>query len=575
MSLPAARTIVDVLDWRARQSPDQPACTFLVDGDTDETSLTYGELDRRARVIAAQLHAVCTPGARALLLYPPGLEYIAAFFGCLYAGVAAVPAYPPRADHMLSRLEALVIDAQATVALTTTKILAIGELAIAQAPALRALRWITTDEVVGAPAGSPRPDLTRSSLAFLQYTSGATARPRGVMLSHGNLLDNLALFAEQMEFTRDDLVVSWLPPYHDLGLIGGILAPLYVGFPCVLMSPVSFLQHPFRWLRAVSRFRATCTGAPNFAYELCIRKISPEQRAELDLSGCRLAVTAGEPVRASTLDRFVEAFARCGFRREAFRPCYGLAEATLVVSCARRSALPVVVTLQRAALRRHEIVRTTDGADAVRLVGCGPSLARQRVLVVDPALRTPCAPDRVGEIWVAGPSIATGYWNRPEETRETFCARLALSDDGPFLRTGDLGFVEGDELVVTGRIKDVLLIRGRNHYPQDIELTVERSHPALRPGCGAAFSVEVDGDERLVVIQELSRHHGSGLDDVVAAIRRAVAEQHGLLPHAIILVEERSIPKTSSGKIERHACRTAFLEESLEIVHPPLVEAPG
>jgi acyl-CoA synthetase (AMP-forming)/AMP-acid ligase II len=365
-----------------------------------------------------------------------------------------------------------------------------------------------------------------------------------------------------------------------------------VGVPCVLMPPVAFLQRPVRWLQAISRYRATISVAPNFAYDLCVRKITPAQRATLDLRSWEMAFNGAEPIRAATLERFAATFAPCGFRREAFYPCYGLAEATLIVSGGEKADIPVVQTVQQAALERHQVVpATAKDEDTRTLVSCGRTLLDGRVVIADPESRTRCQPGEVGEIWVAGPSVAQGYWNRPAETVQTFQAYLADTGEGPFLRTGDLGCVYQGELFVTGRMKDVIIIRGSNHYPQDIELTVERCHPSLRPGCGAAFAVEVAGEERLIVVQEVERRYQPprqrpperrqvdvdpgfdpecpqplDLDAVVGNIRQAVAEQHGMQVYAVLLLRAGSIPKTSSGKLQRYACCAGFLTDSLEVV---------
>ena len=568
-------TWVDLLGYRAQNQSDKMAYTFLQDGETEAGRLTYKELDRQARAIAARLQSLDAPVSRALLLYPPGLEFIAAFFGCLYAGVVAVPAYPPRRNQNMSRLQAIIADAQATVALTTTSMLGNIEGCFAQNPELAELRWITTDQMASNLVEAwQEPDLCESTLAFIQYTSGSTGKPKGVMVSHGNLLYNSALIQQCFEDTPNSMGVSWLPPYHDMGLIGGVLQPLYVGAPMILMSAVAFMQKPFRWLQAISRFKATTSGGPNFAYDLCVRNIKPEQRATLDLSRWEVAFTGAEPVRAQTLDQFVRTFADYGFRREAFQPCYGMAETTLIVSGGLKAALPIVCEVDEAALSQNR-VHTADKQEGTRaIVGCGRSWLNHKIVIVDPESLSPCPDSKVGEIWVSGSSVAQGYWNRPEETRQTFHAYLADTGDvaglclGPFLRTGDLGFLQDGELFVTGRIKDVIIIRGQNHYPQDIELTVEKSHPALRPGCGAAFAVDVKGSERLVVVQEVERSHLRTLDvnEVLGNIRQAVTAQHDLQIYATVLVKTGSIPKTSSGKIQRHACQSGFLAGSLNVV---------
>src|ERR687898_737743 len=494
-------TLVDLLRWRASREPRRRAYTFLGGGEAEESSVDYGELDRQARAVAAWLETLgVVDGERALLLSPPGLRYIAAFLGCLYAGVVAVPAYPPRPNRSDMRLRVIAADSGATVALTTTRILSSLERRSAYAPELKSLRWLATDDGKD-PAGSwRRPEVGANTLALLQYTSGSTAAPKGVKLTHGNLLHNLAMIYHALNYTSHSQGVTWLPPYHDMGLIGGVLQPLYAGFPVALMSPTSFLQHPLKWLQAISRLGATTSGGPNFAYDLCARRITPEERATLDLSSWEVAFTAAEPIRQETLERFAAAFAPCGFRREAFYPAYGLAEATLFVSGGSKTAPPVVLPVKGVELKRDRVVVASAGEEGARmLVGCGRTLADQKVVVVNPNSLTRCPPDRVGEIWVSGSSVAQGYWGQADETKHAFRAYLPDTGEGPFLRTGDLGFLHNGELFVTGRLKDLIIIRGRNHYPQDIEHTVEQSHVALRQGGCAAFSVEPDEGERLVV----------------------------------------------------------------------------
>jgi acyl-CoA synthetase (AMP-forming)/AMP-acid ligase II len=562
-SPPPATTLVDLARFRARETPDLRLYTFLLDGEVDEAHLTAAELDRAACAIAARLTALGARGERALLLYAPGLEYIAAFFGCLYAGVTAVPAYPPdpfRLDRTLPRLRAIAADARAKVALTTCSIAALAGPLCDDAPELASLQWVETDAVPAALAAEwEAPPLGPESLAFLQYTSGSTSAPRGVALMHANLRHNAALIEARLGYGLETKALFWLPPYHDMGLIGGILQALHGGFPEVLMSPL-----------AISRHRATLSGGPNFAFDLCVRKTTPEQRAALDLRSWDIAFNGAEPIRAETLDRFADAFAVAGFRREALYPCYGLAEATLLVTGAEKDAPPVVRAVDPVALESNHVAPATSPQSARMLVGCGRTGLGQSVRIVDPATHEPLGDDRVGEIWVSGASVARGYFGREEDTRRIFEARLSTGE-GSFLRTGDLGFVSGGELFVTGRLKDLIIVDGRNHYPQDIELTVERCHPAVRPGCAAAFASDARDAERVVVVAEV--HRGAppraGLADpggVVEAIRAAVAKEHDLRVHAIVLLEAGTIPKTSSGKIQRHACKQGFLAGTLEVV---------
>ncbi|HKV11511.1 MAG TPA: amino acid adenylation domain-containing protein, partial [Thermoanaerobaculia bacterium] len=570
------KTLAGVLRARTAERPDQWAFTFLADGETEAGRLTYAELDARATAIAAALARSVAPGERALLLFPPGLDFIAAFFGCLYAGVVAVPAYPPRPnDRSQSRLRSIARDAEPRAALTTSAILAgvegpKGLFAIA--PELGGLRWIPTDvpELWSGGLGWELPDPDPDSVAFLQYTSGSTSAPKGVMVTHANLVHNERMIGAAFEQDEDSIVVGWLPLYHDMGLIGNVLQPLHAGGRCVLMSPVAFLQKPLRWLSAISRYRATTSGGPNFAYELCLRKIGSEERAGLDLSSWRVAYNGAEPVRAETLERFAAAFAPCGFRRAAFYPCYGLAEATLFVTGGEPGRFPRVEAVDAAALERHEVEPAPPGSPAARLlVSCGRPSLGQRVAVVDPETGMEQPPGRVGEIWIAGESVARGYWKRDEATERDFHAFLLGApegSEGPYLRTGDLGFLAEGELFVTGRLKDLIIIRGRNHYPQDLELTAERSHPDLRPGNGAAFSVEVGGEERLVVVHEVERRRREGLSEVAEAVRRAVAEEHEVQVHEVVLIRVGTLPKTSSGKVQRRLCRDLYLTDGFAVV---------
>lgn len=566
-----ARSFVDILKWRGRKQPDRRAFTFLLDGEIDEIGISYQELDRQARAIAALLQCFAAPGERALLIYPPGLSYIAGFFGCLYAGVVAVPAYPPdpvRLDRTLPRLQAILDDSQATVVLTTSPILALAEVLFNRAPNLGALQWMATDTVTGGVEyGWQEPPLEAGDLALLQYTSGTTRTPRGVKVTHGNLLHNARLIEQAFGAGAPGSGVLWLPPYHDMGLIGGLLQPVYQGIHCALMSPMSFLQRPVRWLEAISRYRGRVSGGPNFAYELCIRKVTAEQKARLDLSCWEVAFNGGERVRAETLERFSEAFAPCGFRREAFFPCYGLAEATLFVAGAplqKKSApsggRPTGLQSQAGPIR--------SSLQENPPVSCGPGPASQRVLIVDPQTRRPVPEGCPGEIWLSGPSVARGYWNHEAESEAVFDAYLADSGAGPFLRSGDLGIIQAGELYVTGRLKDLLIIEGSNYYPDDIEASVEGCHPDLRPGGCAAFSVEANHQEKLVVVAEYSGNNGgcSGFqaEQVRMEIAAAVAARHELRPYDILLVRPRSLPKTSSGKLQRHLCKERYLERTLD-----------
>ncbi|WP_414582659.1 amino acid adenylation domain-containing protein [Scytonema sp. PCC 10023] len=561
-------TVVELLRLRSFTHPNRDAFTFLLDGETKQATLTYQQLDQLSRRIAVQLQARGLTGERALLLYPPGLDYLAAFFGCLYAGVIAVPAYPPRNQRNTPRIQAIEKDAQAAIALTTTAILSTVQSLLTQKTDLTSLQWLTTDNLAqGTEDTWQQPSIDKDTLAFLQYTSGSTGTPKGVMLSHGNLLHNAAVTYQYMGHSSSSQFVSWLPAYHDMGLIGGILQPLYGGFPCTLMPPASFLQSPYRWLKAISDYKGTTSGGPNFAYELCVQKITPEQRSTLDLSSWSVAFNGAEPIRHETLERFALSFAECGFCPEAFYPCYGMAEATLMVSGSVKANVPITKIVQKTALEQNRVIDIQpDDSDCQSLVSCGRTLSDQQIIIVNPETLTACPPDEVGEIWVSGPSVGQGYWNRLEETQQTFHACVTDGGSEKFLRTGDLGFLDNGELFITGRAKDLIIIRGRNLYPQDIELTVERSYPCLRSGSGAAFTVELDNEEKLVVVQELEFRAKPNIEEVIAAIRQAVAEEHEVQVYAVVLIKGGSIPKTSSGKIQRRATRAEFLADNLDVV---------
>ena len=568
--------VLDILPYRSAEHGSRLAFRFLVSGDVagDYIEWSYEQLDQRVRAIAAMLQDAGARGERILLLYPPGIEFIAGFLACLYAGATAVPTYPPdpgRLDRTLPRLRAIARDCQAGFVLTNTPVLAMAPALMPQAPELARLHWLASDRPPDdAAAAWKRPDLNRDTTAFLQYTSGSTGMPKGAIVTHGNILHNEGLIAERFGHDTDSIGVGWLPLFHDMGLIGNVLQPLYLGFPCTLMSPLAFLGRPFRWLQAISYFRATTSGGPNFAYDLCVRKVSDEERAGLDLASWSVAFNGAEPVRAETLDRFTDAFAPCGFRRAAFFPCYGLAEATLLVTGSGKHELPVCLTVDADALAGGHIVAVEPsriGGDGTgRLVSSGSVMPDQRVIIVDPETRMRCAPGRVGEIWIASPSVARGYWNRPDESMHTFAARLADSSEGQFLRTGDLGVIQDGQLFVTGRLKDLIIVRGRNYYPHELEELASASHPAIRPGSCAAFAIDEEGGERVAVVAETRPGAEHEAAAIAATVRAAVWTRLELHIDFLVLIRSGSLPKTSSGKIRRRACRAAYLAGTLPVV---------
>jgi len=565
--MPGYPSLVDLLGSRAARQPDDTAYTFLDGGEEIGPSLTWAALDRRCRAIGAAVASRVPRGARVLLMYPPGLDFISGFFGCLYAGAIAVPTYPPsgsRADRASLRIRGMVADAGVSLILSTDQVATRAPLLAAFVPDVATIPWLATDTVDDSCAEAwQHPRIQGDEIAFLQYTSGSTASPRGVMVTHANLLHNLAASAAFARHDADSVSVSWLPVNHDMGLIDGVLQPAFSGFPAYLMAPAAFLQRPARWLQAISRLRATHSGGPNFAYDLCVRRVGPSDRAGLDLSAWRIAYNGSEPVRRQTLESFQRAFGECGFRWTSFRPAYGLAESTLLVASSAKDQDLVGLDVDPAALARGRVVPRPS---ATPLVASGAPAASTEILIVDPDRRTRCAADQVGEIWIAGPSVARGYWRQPRETDAVFNAFL-VSGEGPYLRSGDLGFLHGSELFVTGRIKDVLIVRGLKHYPQDLELSVESRTPVVRPGCCAAFAIEADGEERAAIVAEVDESRGptdpAALDAAVASIRHATADAHQIAPCAVVLVAPGTLPKTTSGKLQRYLAREAFLTGDL------------
>jgi acyl transferase domain-containing protein/acyl-CoA synthetase (AMP-forming)/AMP-acid ligase II/Zn-dependent alcohol dehydrogenase/NADP-dependent 3-hydroxy acid dehydrogenase YdfG/acyl carrier protein len=562
-------TFVSVLQAHATQAGHREALTFLDDTGAERDSVTYPSLDRRARAVAATLSARVQPGDRVMLLFPPGIDYVVAFLGCLYARAIAVPTYPPKLNRTAPALGTFATDCDAALLLSQASILREADALFADDPAALALPRAALDDIDTTQGDSwegPGPD--PAAPAFIQYTSGSTAAPKGVLLSHRNLRENLRVLERLTDPTPDDKAVVWLPPYHDMGLIGGILEPLFAGSAAVLMSPLAFLQRPYVWLEAISRYRGTLSAAPNFAYDLTTRKVTPEERKSLDLSTWRVAINGAEPIHPETLRRFVAAFGPCGFDPAALCPAFGLAEATLIVTASPPATVPTVRTFRAGALDRGEAVldeRDLEVLDDAReLVSCGAPLDGQRVEVVDPVARRVLPEGRIGEIWVSGPCASGAYWGKPGETETSLRARLADSEDSTlFLRTGDLGFLDGGELYVTGRLKDLIVIAGRNVHPHDIERVAELSHPSLRRGCGIAFPVAVDAEERVAIVHEVDARKAFDTDEVARAIVEAVSADLQIRPHTVVLVERGQLPKTSSGKKRRRRCREELEAGSL------------
>lgn len=545
--------------------------------------LSYSELDARARSIAAHLQERGAMGERILLIFPQGLDFIAAFFGCLYAGAIAVPAYPPRRNQKATRIETILADCQARFALCDRDTLEGLQARFDDWPHLAALDWMAVQDIPASPDTWHEPPQDGQRPAFLQFTSGSTGDPKGVIVTHSNILSNQTHIGRAFQQQAGFNCGGWLPMYHDMGLIGNLLHPLCWGGNLTFMSPVAFLQQPIRWLRMISDYRVSISGAPNFAYQLCVDETTEEQRQGLDLSCWEVAYNGSEPIHPQTLRRFAEAFAPYGFSAEALCPCYGMAETTLLVSGAHPRQEIVTCHVDAQALSQGRIEPQESVAPAaasepqdrktIELVACGAPDPDFDVQIVDPETRLPCPPEQIGEIWLAGPSVTAGYWGRPEITEAQFAATLANNNDGEprrYLRTGDLGFLRDGQLYITGRLKDLLIVRGANHYPQDIERTVAASHPGLAADAGAVFALPgIDGGpERVVAVNELKREfvRAANHDAIFAAIRQAVAAEHELNLETIVLLRTVSIPKTSSGKIQRSLTRQRFEADDLKVV---------
>jgi acyl-CoA synthetase (AMP-forming)/AMP-acid ligase II len=565
-----ATNLVDMLTALCDATPDRTVLTFLADGERVDGQWTVAELDARARAIAVNLAGRGSPGDRALIIHPNGLEYMAAFFGTLYAGMVPVPVYEPTPSPVrrtTAGIRAIARDSGAAFAFAADPAgAACQAIGLGDLPDFRA--WVTPGETDPTAADSwRRPTVNADSLAFLQYTSGSTGQPKGVMVTNGNLLNNAAAYGGILGCTAESRTVAWVPLYHDLGLIGHVIGPMAWGTDVILMTPDDFVTRPGRWLRAMSQFGGVYSAGPNFSFDLCVKRVSEQEREGLDLSSWTVAGNGAEPVRRDTLDRFIEAYEPYGFGRQAMRPIWGLAEATLVMtSSPYLGPAESSVTVDDIALTVGRVRAATDGDKRSKtLVSNGETVANHTVVVVDPATGTRCADGVVGEVWVAGPCLGQGYWQRPDATEQTFHNRLDGSD-APFLRTGDLGFLRPEGLYITGRIKDVIIVNGQNHYPQDIEYAVEGVSEALRPGCGAAFALDLDDTEFAVLVHEVNPDGLGQPEELMQAVRMRVQDEAELTLDGVFLIPPKAVPKTSSGKIQRSGTRMALLDGQLPVL---------
>jgi acyl-CoA synthetase (AMP-forming)/AMP-acid ligase II len=565
----SSSSLVALLEERARAQPSDRAYAFLSDRGTEEAALTYGELHKSAHALAARLSRLARPGDRALLVFPPGLEFMVAFFGCLMARIIAVPMMMPRRNSARDSSAAILANCEPAIALTTSAFALRQDLLARFERA--SLQWLAVDLAADSSESADLPLPDPAEIAFLQYTSGSTSDPKGVVVSHANLLANLEMIRLSLGNSARSTYVNWVPLYHDMGLILNALQAFYVGAPCVLMAPNGFMQRPLNWLRAIHHYKAEVACSPNFGFDLCVSRYHADQMEGIDLSNWKAALNGAEPVRAETIRKFIDTFAPHGFEPSAVFPAYGMAEATLLISGGRRGAGHVTRTVSQIALQAHRVAPPTEPADAQTLVGCGAALQGEAIAIVDPDSRARLPLGHVGEIWVNGPNVARCYWRNDAATTAGLDAQIASEDAGRrWLRTGDLGFVdESGELFITGRIKDLIIIRGINHYPQDIEQTVQRLHPSLRQNGGAAFSVPDEaGEETLAIVQEIERTERNRIDseELKARIREGVTDQHELFARHIALIRPGTLPKTTSGKIQRSLARRLWLDGGLEML---------
>jgi acyl-CoA synthetase (AMP-forming)/AMP-acid ligase II/alkylation response protein AidB-like acyl-CoA dehydrogenase/acyl carrier protein len=566
-------SIVDALSHWREVNPNKTAFTFLSDKGSKESDITFAELHRKVMAFASLLRAEQMEGQRIIIVLPSGIDYAVAFLSCLASGAIAVPLYPPNGKRDWGRLRTVIEDCQPKAVMLNRSVSDRYRNEFSTVLSPRDYRYFLVDELT-LPAGNPATgfEIDPKRIAFLQYTSGSTGNAKGVMVSHENIMHNAHYMAAAMGNGMDSVDVSWLPFYHDMGLIGKVLQALSVGAHAVLMSPYSFLRNPICWLKAISDYKGTLVGAPNFAYDLCVDKVSESDIDSLDLSTLQVAYNGSEPIKATTMERFYQRFKRAGFRKEAFFPAYGLAEATLYVAGGPRHKLPVTLEVDRDSLNEGNVTAATlhpsspDYADRVQsCVSVYEPFPDQTVRIVDPTTWAVLPERRVGEIWVKSRSIARGYWNKRKETAETFQAYTTDTGEGPFLRTGDLGFFHDGHLYIAGRIKELVIVNGINHYPQDIEETVQSLSDNFRVHSGAAFGFE---DDKLAIIQGINRTKASPqeLDDLISRIRQTVLQVHGISPSYVGLVSPGEIAKTSSGKIQRGFIRRRFLSGELPLL---------
>jgi acyl-CoA synthetase (AMP-forming)/AMP-acid ligase II len=569
-------SLIDLLNNNVKKHPHKIAFRYLIGERDGEETISYEQLVINAKRIATYLQNAGFSGKQALIMYPSGLEYVTTFLGCLYAGVIAVPVYPPTLSRNMDRIRSILLDASTNIILTTSQLYSKIVKHFSEETASLDIKWICIDELILPQADQwTQPDVNGESIAFLQYTSGSTSTPKGVMVSHNNILYNEEMIKMAFNNNENTIVLGWLPLYHDMGLIGNVLQPLFLGGTSILMSPMDFLQKPFRWLQAISKYKATVSGAPNFAYELCVKKISEEQKSQIDLSSWKVAFNGAEPVKYETYKKFSTAFKKCGFKEESFYPCYGMAEATLFISGGESNKKPVIKYFDSLALRENKVLESSESKESMALVSCGTTYLEQEIKIVNPITYNICSENEIGEIWVKGKNVAKGYFGTGDIAN--FRGLISNKSFEQYLKTGDLGFINDGQLYITGRLKDVIILRGKNYYPHDLELTTEKAHRGIRDGCSASFSITDENEEKLVIVAEVERafrprdsslqNDDLEVKNILTSIRQKVMEEHGVQPYCICLIKTGSIPKTSSGKIQRNACKQEYLENELVVWH--------
>ncbi len=562
-----SESLVEIISKRALAQPNHVVYKYLGDGVNETEQFTFSEIDRVARSIAQALAKKLTAGDRVVLLFPQGLQYIAALYGCFYGGFVAIPAYPPRRNRKTDRLNAIIEDSGAAACIATREVFTAVERNFSDNKLLSDMDWfvyedVCTNENPNPVSRLPKPD----EVAFLQYTSGSTGNPKGVMITHENIIYNSEFIRQSFGFSSDTVGMNWLPIFHDMGLIGGIFQAAFLGLINIGMPPVAFLKNPLNWLKAIDKYKATTGGGPNFSYDYCVQKIKPAEVEGLDLSTIKNFYCGGEPVRRKTFEMFPKAFANAGVRTNQMFAVYGMAETTLIVSGGMPGSEPKYVRVNQEALSKNKLVFVSKEDKGIDLVSNGHVWMETKVAIVNPDTFAETDESNIGEVWIKGPTVAKGYWNKPEETKRTFGA-FTKSGSGPWLRSGDLGFIFEGDLYITGRLKDLIIIRGVNYYPNDIEYSVQQSHEAFKDNAGAAFSIQVDGVEKLVLVQELERNflRNTDHDALMAHIRKVIADEHELEVHAIALIRTGSIPLTSSGKIQRRQTRYEYLTGKLNV----------